>query len=1127
MPPTLPEEVAAHLADLGNAAARRELYKALSELPFASAWHVFDRLLDGRRPDWGQLDNVARHSPTGLVLCLAAEDRSLRVDFESHGLPDLDSGYAAFTRAIQLLDARVSPISTPEWLVRQCSRGVNNLYGDRLMGVAGRCAPDAGRHEAIAPLLSAWDLELRDIAARALPGEGRGLERLRGAADSEFATREPARLELARHDDLPSLDRAWRWLLDDAIRADGFVPSGDDEADLEELARRYRRRCLTDPWRRLLCWLLARRGGEHAAATLLTLARYPADVDVRADALRQLDRVDPDLAAGAAVRGLLGGAALRRVAEELLCARERIELLDALIPVAFSEDEEPAAAAARVLGGWRHPTAGVVILFGLLSLDDEVKEVARHLYEEEDDVPPALAALEELGLDLRRGAFDLGEEEPAEVAELLASEPFWPHTWALVECAADSENWSVRQNLVAVLRHRPAEDSLETLRSLCDDPDEDVRREALLGYGRLDDEGVPAMVLTALSDEDAGVRSAAEGMLEAPAPYPRLVQLATEMGPNSAELSKLLLDDVLRWGQRAGAAFLRQRVEIVGWRGGAGRTHFAKHGRDVAKIEINVEPLFSAGDAGVDVVKGVIVHELGHHKYDFHAPGFKSAQGRILARKCHPIFNIMLDERLERRLRSDRPLWGPLVDRMNAWLIQARPQNVSLRMLAEACELDEEETAARIADGRLPGRPGEPGADGQPRVMIGPWDAIAIPNLLPPLHAFFLGLMAVRDHDRIADPAAREALALIPADLKDMPHGPLATLTLQIARILGVDDGGRRARRRFARLSARFGPMMGGIQGLMGRAQRGRPTGTWTVGSSAREISSRLRGRAGPTLRPARPQRSAARRKKERGLPSSMLNLGTELEFSGLKFETTLEPDAVGAARIRAEIRPHVRHLRSHFERLGRNLTEHYASRRGRRLDMARVKDLALLGKPNALVHSEEVHAPDAYVGLLIDKSGSMRSGDRMPTARRFGVLLAEAARGLRGIEGHVNSFDGDTFYRLGDFQRHAISRLEADGGNNDAGGLLLAAQQALASRRKNRLIVMISDGLPAECSVAALRNLVSVLERRYGIACAQVAVAPISEVCFPSFLDVSALPTSDAVRQFGRLVARLTRTWR
>jgi HEAT repeat protein len=856
---------------------------------------------------------------------------------------------------------------------------------------------------------------------------------------------------------------------------------------------------------------------------------------VRAAALGALAGLEPELAVGAAARKLKDFAPeVREVAVKLLATEARPELLDGVLPVALGDYDRQAADALRVLASWGLRRAGAAVLFGLISLDDPVSEAARAAFTWEPRAA-ALATLEEEGFELSGvGGDDIARDErEVAVTTLLATPELLGDTLAIAAEAVESENWSIRQNAAQALAAAPGRQTVDLLRALCDDDDEDVRREALRGYARCDEPGVVAMVLTALSDEDEDVRETASSIVDDPRSHPRLAAIEALWGPGSLALQRERLDEVLKWGDAAGQAFLRQRIEIVGWRGGAGRTHFAKAGRDKVRIEVNVSPLFEAGPAGEDVVKGVIVHEFGHHAYDYRAPGFKTASGQARARGAGPLWNIMLDERLERRLRSERPHWGPLVDRMNAWLIQGRPQRVKLGLLADAAGMSAEELAEAIEHGRLPGAVAPPPpslpdlAVAEREVTLGPWDAVSIPGLLPPLHSFFLGLMAVRDHTRIADDGARAALALIPADLKDMPHGKLARLTLKIASLLGIDDGGRRQRQRFARLCGRYGPMMGGVRRLMDRAQQARPSGTWTTSSSAREISARLQGRAGPVLRAAPPPRAAPKSRKQRGLPSSMLNLGAELEFPDLAYETELPHDLAGAARIRAGIRPYIRVLRAHFEQLGRSTTEHYASRRGRRLDMARVRDLALLGRPDALVHSEEIIAPDAYLGLLIDRSGSMQIGDRMPLARRFGVLLAEAARGLRGLEGHISAFDGTTFYRLGNFQRHGIASLTADDGNNDSGALLRAAQLALSSRRKNRLIVMISDGSPAECSTSSLRNLVGVLERRHGIACAQVAVAPILEVCFPHFLDVSGKPTGEAVRQFGRLLVRLTRSWR
>jgi hypothetical protein len=44
------------------------------------------------------------------------------------------------------------------------------------------------------------------------------------------------------------------------------------------------------------------------------------------------------------------------------------------------------------------------------------------------------------------------------------------------------------------------------------------------------------------------------------------------------------------------------------------------------------------------------------------------------------------------------------------------------------------------------------------------------------------------------------------------------------------------------------------------------------------------------------------------------------------------------------------------------------------------------------------------------------------------------------------------------------------------------------------------------------------------GICCAQVAVAPIAEVCFPNYVLLQGNDVDAAVRRFGAIVASLVR---
>ena len=70
----------------------------------------------------------------------------------------------------------------------------------------------------------------------------------------------------------------------------------------------------------------------------------------------------------------------------------------------------------------------------------------------------------------------------------------------------------------------------------------------------------------------------------------------------------------------------------------------------------------------------------------------------------------------------------------------------------------------------------------------------------------------------------------------------------------------------------------------------------------------------------------------------------------------------------------------------------------------------------------------------------------------------------------------------------------------------------------------MISDGLPTECSLPALRGLVTKLTKRKGIVCAQVAVRALEEVCFPHYVVLDDSQLDVAVARFGRMIGDLAR---
>jgi cobalamin biosynthesis protein CobT len=157
---------------------------------------------------------------------------------------------------------------------------------------------------------------------------------------------------------------------------------------------------------------------------------------------------------------------------------------------------------------------------------------------------------------------------------------------------------------------------------------------------------------------------------------------------------------------------------------------------------------------------------------------------------------------------------------------------------------------------------------------------------------------------------------------------------------------------------------------------------------------------------------------------------------------------------------------------------------------------------------------------VVIDCSGSM-AGPSIEKARLFGTLLAEAVRGHPGIDLRLFGFTDRVIYDAGTARQCAVHALEANGGNNDAAGLWHAYLAARASRRQAKLLVMISDGAPTECTVAALAGLVKRLTRRR-VCCAQVAVQPLQQICFPHYVLLQDNRLDACVRQFGAVIMRL-----
>lgn len=661
---------------------------------------------------------------------------------------------------------------------------------------------------------------------------------------------------------------------------------------------------------------------------------------------------------------------------------------------------------------------------------------------------------------------------------------------------------------------------------LLHDSDPDVRRQALQRLVERGDRRAVGALASLLGDDDPRTRMMAARLLETSGEeLPVPAYAPDRRSPRHAALSlKTRVDGIFLWGRRIGETHLGRPVQVGRSRLGIGYTELK--GKTV-RIHATDMPVTGGHPYGEDIVRGILLHEIGHHMHDMGSRGFLTTRGISRSEGVGSMYDVLLDERLERRIRSRFPAWGIYFDRLASYAFAQTPLTVPLGEYAKLVEMEPDDLADGIRDGRMPGLllPSIREGDDRP-VRMRQQEMLRIPGLLPPFGAWLFCLRCGHDPSSYPDGRVAEAMAAVPSDLKSLTHGGVLEAARRIGEILG---GAEETAKEFERLRKRmraFRRMLGGLRRALERmeASGGIPAGV------LREAPPGEGSSLPPHVEEFLRRRGMLRDGGARPVPGTggrrLLNTGVETSFEQLEKEVVLDRVPAMQDPLVASIRPHIRVLRPYLERLGRRVVDEHGRRTGRRVDMARVRRIVTVSDPNVLVHTREKILANAYIGVLIDRSGSM-DGRRMEQARAFGALVAESARGIRGLEGHVSAFDDSTFWRLGDFRRNSIASLQAGAGNNDAGGLYRAAELAFRSRKRNKLLVMVSDGLPTECTFAALRNLVEDLTRNRGTVCAQVAVAPLSHVAFPHYVDLSELAFHEAVARFGRMLMTLTSGWR
>jgi len=538
------------------------------------------------------------------------------------------------------------------------------------------------------------------------------------------------------------------------------------------------------------------------------------------------------------------------------------------------------------------------------------------------------------------------------------------------------------------------------------------------------------------------------------------------------------------WGVQIGRELTSRlfRVEMIAGEG-LGYTRFTEN-----KIYINPIPILRGEKHAADIVQGLILHELGHHMY--HRGEAEQAIWKAAGEdQLHELLNLVSDEHLERRLRALDGDFGDKIKRLGSYAFQHSAREISVDQLLSSLS---SRAFAVLSSATL----NVARAAGCVQVESG--RILLEMEQAGMSFARFFRALRMGLGNRHNDPKVAEGLKLFRGKFRNKEMPDLLAIAKRLREIFGAECQILNTFSQDALCAGDAGELAAKCEGF-----------------SNEELQSEIR-------RITDPRELDQMKRGEGGGGGRVINMLPDEDFETITDVIPMPYDPTERARYAEEVARNAKRMRRYLQELG--LAHEAVGKRstGRRLDRSQLQNLVLRGEPRILMARRTKVQTDLFLGVVIDCSGSMSFGDHMEQAKLFGSLLAEAAKGFRGIDLRLFGFTDSQIFDCGDANRPSVHALSAGGGNNDAAALWHAALTATASPRKAKLLVMISDGLPTECSAAALTALVRRLTNRMKICCAQVAVQPLDEICFPHYVCLSECDLETSIRRFGAIVGRL-----
>ncbi|MBU6451034.1 MAG: hypothetical protein KGS72_04595 [Cyanobacteria bacterium REEB67] len=256
------------------------------------------------------------------------------------------------------------------------------------------------------------------------------------------------------------------------------------------------------------------------------------------------------------------------------------------------------------------------------------------------------------------------------------------------------------------------------------------------------------------------------------------------------------------------------------------------------------------------------------------------------------------------------------------------------------------------------------------------------------------------------------------------------------------------------------------------------------------------------------------------------LDMETEW-FNQIDESSQIEPDQQMMDELLPEIYPLAQQLRPFLARCGRAPFDIEDQVDG--FDLTEEADLALVGETSIWVNDDVHPKASVHLEIALDCSSSMNSptvslgpGEKFRLGKFFALVLEQAVINLPGVSAHFWGFTHDQIYDCGVAGEGRVSGLQCGGGNNDAAMLWQMGQSAADSGKDVKILIMLSDGQPSDCSWLSLHNLVMQFEQE-GMIPWNFALDVISTPAFERFFtDLVGQTMSEAIVTMGETLATL-----